>query len=111
MLNRHPYLDLTPFVAQNHSANSLIIILKYVYEGQVYLNVYIVTVMERPLDKNPELLDQLYYDARIGTPDADTVPNSPSSIRLSTAKNLADMCRTPRKWQYYICDHTDESDE
>lgn len=91
--------------------------MKYVYEGQVYLNVYIVTVMEGPLDENPELLGQLYFDGIIGTPDADTVPNSPSSMdsldlsRLSTAKNLADMCRTPRKRQYYICDHTDESDE
>lgn len=91
--------------------------MKYVYEGQVYLNVYIVTVMERPLDKNPELLDQLYFDARIGTPDADTVTNSPSSMdsldpsRLSTVKNLADMCRTPSKGNIIQCDHTDESDE
>lgn len=87
--------------------------MKYLNEGQVYLNVYIVIVMGGPLDENPELLGQLYFDGIIGTPDADTVPNSPSSMdfldlsRLSTAKNLADMCRTPRKRQSYIFDHTD----
>lgn len=56
---------------------------------------YVVTVFEDvDVERSP--------GASVGTSDADTVPNSPSSLdslvfRLSTTENWAIVCRTPRK--------------
>ncbi|XP_063832642.1 uncharacterized protein LOC135081783 [Ostrinia nubilalis] len=51
-------------------------------------------------------------DASVGTAEADTVPNSLSSLdslvfRRSTTENWANVCRTPRKREYFNKEITD----